>query len=172
MVDLVRRDVDAPAVYLKVTVADDLPGVRARQRQPHAVDDVVEAPFERDEQRFAGNARALRRFLEVLAELALEHAVDALDLLLLAQLNVVVGRSATATTTVFTGGVVAALDGALVGQATGALQRRAWCPHDGKVYILDQCSEPLLPPLPVLRPGGAWAPGIHCGGSASRHGWR
>ncbi len=70
-------------------VANELPRLRPRRRQPEAVDDVVEPALEQLEQRHAGNpARALGR-LEVPAELILEHAVDALHFLLLAQLQAV-----------------------------------------------------------------------------------
>ena len=60
--------------------------------KPEAVDDVVEPPLEHHQQVLAGDALAAVGLLEVEAELALEHAVDALDLLLLAQLQAVAQR--------------------------------------------------------------------------------
>ena len=58
-------------------------------RQPQAVDDVVEAPLEQLEEHLAGDPALPLGLLEVEAELVLEHAVDPLDALLLAQLQAV-----------------------------------------------------------------------------------
>ena len=60
------------------------------------MDDVVEPAFEQAHQRVAGVAFALDGLLEVAAELPLEHAVVVLDLLLLAQVDAVVGQLAAA----------------------------------------------------------------------------
>ena len=65
----------------------------ARRREAEAVGDVVEAALEQLQQRLAGDAAGPLRLLEVAAELILEHAVDALHLLLLAQLHAVAGCS-------------------------------------------------------------------------------
>src|SRR3546814_12422177 len=56
--------------------------------------DVVQAGFEQLQQVLAGVALPGRGLLVVVAELALEQAVDALDLLLLTQLGGVVGQLA------------------------------------------------------------------------------
>src|SRR5690606_5707594 len=69
---------------------------RAGHRETHAVDDVVQAGLEELQQVLAGVALAGRRLLVIVAELALEQAVDALDLLLLAKLQGVVGKLAAA----------------------------------------------------------------------------
>ena len=74
-------------------VRDQLARFGARRAEAHAVDDVVEARLEQRQQVRAGVALAALGFGEVAAELALEHAVHALDLLLLAQLQAEVGRA-------------------------------------------------------------------------------
>ena len=69
---------------------DELPRFGARRAEAHPVDDVVEARLEQLQQVLAGRALAARGLGEVAAELALEHAVDAAQLLLFAQLVAVV----------------------------------------------------------------------------------
>src|SRR5690606_32431971 len=91
---LVRRQVDRLAVDRDATVRDQLARGRAGDREAHAVDDVVQAGFQQLQQVLAGVALLRRGLLVVVAELALEQAVDALDLLLLAQLGGVVGQLA------------------------------------------------------------------------------
>ena len=65
----------------------------ARDRETHAVHDVVETTFEHAQQVFTGVALALRSLAVVVAELTLKQAVNALDLLLFAQLHRVVGQT-------------------------------------------------------------------------------
>src|SRR5690606_36725117 len=60
--------------------------------------------------------------LEVETELALEHAVDALDLLLLAQLDAVADHLATAALAVLAGRIAALLDRALLLEAALPLE--------------------------------------------------
>src|SRR3569623_164458 len=91
--DLVRGDVDLLAVDQHRLVGDQLAGLGAVVRDTHAVDDVVQAALEQAQQILAGVALEGRRLGVVVAELTLEHAVDALDLLLLAQLVGVVGHA-------------------------------------------------------------------------------
>ena len=83
-------------VHGEVAVGDHLAGGGARGREAQAVDDVVEPQLERPQQGLAGHAGVARRLDEVVAELLLEHAVDAADLLLLAQLQAVVADLAAA----------------------------------------------------------------------------
>ena len=83
----------------------------ARGREAHAVDGVVEAALEQLQQRLAGDAAAgALGLLEVAAELIFEHAVDALDLLLLAQLHAVADHLGLARAAVLAGRHVALLD--------------------------------------------------------------
>src|SRR6266508_2626158 len=58
--DLVARDVDAAPVHVKVAVADELAGLRARGGEAEPVDDVVETRLEHPQQILARDAGALR----------------------------------------------------------------------------------------------------------------
>ncbi len=120
----VRRDVDLLAVDQEVSVAHELPRLRPRGRQTQPVDDVVEAALEQLEQRLARDPARAVGGLEVPAELVLEHAVDALDLLLLAQLHAVAGKLLLAGLAVLSRREVALLDRALVRVAALALQEQ------------------------------------------------
>src|SRR3546814_14664500 len=82
------------AVDRDAAVRNQLARGRAGHGEAHAVDDVVQAGFEQLQQVLAGVALPGRGLLVVVAELALEQAVDALDLLLLTQLGGVVGQLA------------------------------------------------------------------------------
>src|SRR5262249_8407843 len=90
--DGVRRDVDLSAVYDEMAVANELPCLRTRCRKTETVRNVVDPPPEQLQQRRAGDAARPLRLLEIAAELVLEHAVDALDLLLLPQLHAVASQ--------------------------------------------------------------------------------
>src|SRR5690606_19575589 len=74
-------------------VADQLARLGAGRAEAHPVDDVVQAALEQLEQVLAGVALATLGLGEIAPELALEHAVHPLDLLLLAKLDPVVGRA-------------------------------------------------------------------------------
>src|SRR4051794_34984101 len=87
--DRERRDVDLAAVHGEVAMANELARRRARGCEPEPIRHVIQTPLEQLQQRFAGNAARAFRLLEVAAELILEHTVNALDLLLLAQLDAV-----------------------------------------------------------------------------------
>src|SRR6185503_15021480 len=81
-----------------------------------------QARFEQLQQALAGHTLGARCLGVDLAELALQHAVDAPRLLLLAQLLAVVREARAALLAVLAGRVVAPLDGALVGEALLALE--------------------------------------------------
>src|SRR5438552_1138698 len=116
-----RRHRHLAAVHLEVAVRHHLPPLAARGREPEPVHDVVQAKLEEPQQVFAGHALLGLRPLEVLAELALEHAVDPLGLLLLAQLHAERGQLA-AVQAVLARRIVTPLDRALVGEAAGTFQ--------------------------------------------------
>src|SRR5213078_487368 len=86
-----------------------------------AVDDVVEPRLERAQQVVARDAALAGRLLVVGAELGLEQAVVAPRLLLLAQLQQVLGLL-DAAAAMLARRVAAALDGALLRQAALALE--------------------------------------------------
>ncbi len=119
-----RRDVHLAAVHREVAVAHELPRLRPRRGEAEAVGDVVEPPLEQLQQRLAGDAARPLRLLEVAPELVLEHAVDALDLLLLAQLHAVAGQLRLARLAVLPGREVALLDRALLRVAALALEEQ------------------------------------------------
>jgi hypothetical protein len=104
-----------------VAVPHELPGLGARSGEPEPVDDVVEAGLEEAEQVLTRDALLPRGLLVIGAELLLEHSVVAAHLLLLAQLDEVLGLL-DAPAAVLTWRVAAALDGALLGQAALALE--------------------------------------------------
>src|SRR5262245_28742459 len=120
----IRRDVDLLAVDHEVPVAHQLPRLRPRGRQAEAVDHVVEPPFEQLQQRDAGDAAGPLGRFEVAAELIFEHAVDALHLLLLAELQAVTGELRFPRLAVLSGREVALLDRALLRVAALALQEQ------------------------------------------------
>src|SRR5919198_1345391 len=94
---------------------------RACAREAEPVDDVVEPGLEHPQQGLAGDAGALRRLRVVGAKLVLEQAVVAPRLLLLAQLEQVLGLL-DAAAAVLARRIAAALDGALLREAAFALQ--------------------------------------------------
>ena len=61
---------------VEMTVQDYLPGLRARVGEAQTVTDVVQAQLQRAQEVLTGNAVAPHGFLVVLAELALQDAVD------------------------------------------------------------------------------------------------
>ena len=99
----VRRDVDHLAVDGDRLVRDQLARFGARRAEAHPVDDVVEARLEQQQQVRAGVALAALGLGEVAPELPLQHAVHALDLLLLAQLQAEVGRARAGSAAVLAG---------------------------------------------------------------------
>ena len=94
-------------------MTNELPRLRPRGREAERIDDVVQPPLELREQVRARDALAPLGAREGQPELALEKPVDALDLLLLAQLNAV-AEQLRPPPSVLPRGVVAALDRALV----------------------------------------------------------
>src|SRR6266540_1080286 len=108
-------------VHRHMAVPDELAGLVARAAEAGAVDDVVEARLQELEQHLAGDALAPRGFLVVAVELLLEHPVDAPRLLLLAELEQVLGFLGAATP-VLAGRVGASLDRTLGALALGALE--------------------------------------------------
>src|SRR4051812_11664360 len=120
---LIRRDVDPPAIDRPVAVTDQLTRLPARAGKAESHERVVESRLEQPQQVLAGHAALPRRLGVVVAELLLEHAVVAAGLLLLAQLKSVL-RVARATTAVVARRIVPPLDRALVGEAALALEEQ------------------------------------------------
>src|SRR5687767_1433450 len=105
-----------------MTVAHELPRLRARRREAEPVDDVVEPPLEQLQQRLTCDAALPFGRFEVPAELILEYAVDTLDLLLLAQLNAVAYELGFTRLAVLSRRKVALLDRAFLRVAALPLQ--------------------------------------------------
>src|SRR5439155_14496856 len=114
-------DVDLAVVDPEVPVPHELARLRARVGESEAEDHVVEALLEELEQVLAGLALGSAAAQVVPAELRLEQPVEALHLLLLAQLHAVLGELGAALA-VLARRVRTALDGALVRVAAVALQ--------------------------------------------------
>ena len=79
-----------------MTVADRLTGLLAGAGEAETEYDVVKTGLEGAQQVLAGHALHAQGALIIVVELLLKHAVDELDLLLLAQLHAVLGFLATA----------------------------------------------------------------------------
>src|SRR6185369_7351288 len=119
----VRGDGDLPVVDLDVAVADHLAGLAARGGHAQAEHDIVEPALEQLEQVLPRAPALALGHGEVAPELALQHAVDALGLLLLAQLDAVVGELGPRQP-MLARGIVPPLDGALVAEAPRALEEQ------------------------------------------------
>src|SRR3954454_12662572 len=91
-------------------MTDQLAGLRARGREGHPKDDVVEPQLEHPEQVLARRPGLAARRVEVILELSLENRVHPADLLLLAQLEAEVAD-------------LAAADAMLTGRSRSALER-------------------------------------------------
>ena len=90
------------AVEFDRAVRHQLTRLGTGRTETHPIDDVVQARLEQLNQLFARVATATLGFGEVLAELLLEHAVHALELLLFAQLLTVVRGASTRNPAVLT----------------------------------------------------------------------
>ena len=139
-------------------VADELAGLITTGGEAGAEHDVVEPQLEHPEQGLTRDAALACASAYMVAELLLEHAVDAAGLLLLPQLEQVLAL-ADAATAVLTGRVRLALDRAVHRVALRALQEQlhplpsAELAHGARVAR-------------HVRPSAAWADGSRCAGSA------
>src|SRR3954452_24179100 len=155
-----RRDVDPRAVHLEVTVANQLARFRVIGGEAEPVDDVVEAPLEELQQVLTGDALHADRLVVVAAELPLGEAVDALHLLLLAQLRTVVRQLAAARLALLAGGVSPALVPApvRVGAVPREEQLHVFAPAEpaNRSRVISHLSDspPLRGPATVVGDGG------------------
>ena len=100
---------------------DQLAGTGPAGREAEAKNDVVQPPFHDAQEHLAGVLWRPRGQLEIPAELPLEDAVKAFELLLLAQAGAVLARLA-APVAVHSRRLIAPLDGTLGAVAAAALQ--------------------------------------------------
>ena len=99
-----------------------LASLGARSRKAHAINDVIETALEHHHQVRAGGTFRAFRLLEVIAELALEEAVGALHLLLLAQLHAVADHLRPARLAVLARNEIALLNRAFFSKTPEAFQ--------------------------------------------------
>ena len=121
--DAERRDVDATAVHGDMAVTHLLTSLGARLRETETVHDVVETALQDTQQVLARHALLAVSHIVVMTELLLQDAVDALGLLLLAQL-VAIFAFLDALLAGLARRVVAALDRALLRVAAIALKEK------------------------------------------------
>src|ERR1700722_6511256 len=120
--DFIRRNIDLLAIYLHVSVTDELAGLAARNAEAHAEHHVVETPFKRFEQLRTRNSFGTHRVLKVVSELAFLGEVNALSFLLLAQLQAVAYDFGLFIFPVLSRSEVALLDRAFVAEALRAFE--------------------------------------------------
>ncbi len=106
-----------------MSVTHELPRLGPRGREPERENDVVQAALELLQEVRARDPLAALGAREGQPELPLEQAVDALDLLFLAELDAVAEQLA-APAAVLPGRIVAPLNGALVLEAAVPLQEQ------------------------------------------------
>src|SRR5690606_4268541 len=121
--DPVRRDVDLLAVDEEVAVPDQLPGHVPGLGEPRPVDHVVQPRLQDLQQDVTGLARPAVGLLVVAPELLLQHSVDPTGLLLLPQLEQVLGLLGPATA-MLAGREGTRLERALRALALAALQEQ------------------------------------------------
>src|SRR3954463_14831151 len=119
--DLVARHVHAPAIHGPMTVQDELARLAPGGSEAEAHEHVVEPRLQQPQKVLAGDAGLAARLLVVVGELPLQHAVVAARLLLLAELQAVLGLLLAAAA-VIARRVRAPLDAALVREAALALE--------------------------------------------------
>ena len=108
-------------VKLNVSMGDHLPRGGTRLRPTEPVDDVVQAALHDAQEHLAGVFRRARGQLEVAAELALEDAVEAFELLFFTQAHPVFAQLAAAEA-VHARRLIALVDGALGAVTATALE--------------------------------------------------
>jgi hypothetical protein len=146
-----------------VRVADELPGLTPRSTKAQAIDDVVESELEQRQQILARDALFATGDLVVVRKLLLENLVVAARLLLLAQLQQVLGLLDT-TAAMLAWGIRPALDGALVGETPLALEEQLL----GLAAALLALCCCISRHVDLPRPGDACADGTRCAAPALR----
>jgi hypothetical protein len=91
----VRRDVDLPPIDQEMVVSDQLTGLIPGTGKPHSINSVIESAFKQDEKVRSSNSLLAIGNFEVVFELSLNQTVHSPDLLLLSQLQAIVGKLAS-----------------------------------------------------------------------------
>ena len=145
---------------------DQLTGHGAAAAEANAIDHVVQAALQQNQQILAGDALLTVGFFEIMMELVLQNAISALRLLLLTQLQAVLAHLALARLTMLSGRSGALANGAIRAIAFFALQKELATFTTAEAANGTGISCHLfVPPITLFC---AWADGIHCAGSASR----
>src|SRR6266851_2792839 len=121
---LVGRDIDLSAINRNVTMADQLPRLAAGDPETQPQNDTVQPALELLQQQFASHAFSARRFFEIIAELGFLREVDALGLLLLAQLQTITDDLGFAILAMLARSKIALLNGTLVSEALRAFEEQ------------------------------------------------
>ena len=121
--NLIGRNVQSLGVHQNRVVPDQLASLGTRSAEAHTINNVVETPFQQLEQVFAGRAAQAVGLFVIVRELRFEYAVDAAQLLLLAQLRAIVRGTALALA-MLAGRVGALLHRTLGGEALIAFQKQ------------------------------------------------
>ena len=101
-----------------------LPRLRAGAGHTQPIDRVIEAAFEHGKKQFARDSLGGECFLEIGAELGLQHAVEPAQLLLLTELQAVALDSRPTALAVLSRHEITPVDGALIRQASLSLQKQ------------------------------------------------
>src|SRR5215467_3903770 len=84
--DLVRRNIDLALVHQHVSMIYQLPRLTPRCGKTRAIDGVIQPSLKQEQKVLTCDSFLPRRALEIVSKLSFENKVDALDLLLFAQL--------------------------------------------------------------------------------------
>src|SRR5438874_7792908 len=122
--DLERRDIHLASVHRDMAVAHQLARLTTAGAKAHAIDDVIQAALQLLQKRFAGDAFLGRSLFEIVAKLLFQREVDALGLLLLAQLQAVANDFGLAIFAVLAGSEVTLFHRALFTKTLGALEKK------------------------------------------------
>jgi hypothetical protein len=107
-----------------VAVPHQLTGLATGHSESKAVDHVVQATLQLLQQHLAGHTPGAGRFLEIVPELAFLGKVNALGLLLLAQLQAVANDLGFAVLAMLAGSKIPLLDGTLIAEAFSAFEEQ------------------------------------------------
>src|ERR1043166_2848565 len=94
---LIRRNINLLFIHQHVPVIDELPRLASRSRKAGAIHGIVQTALEQEQKVLARDALLTRGALKVVSKLSFEDKVDALDLLLFAQLLAVPCQSFATT---------------------------------------------------------------------------
>ena len=118
------RNVHLAAIHFDMPVTNHLASLTATDRESKTESHIVQTALKLLDEQFAGDASGLVGLLVVGAELGLEREVDALGLLLFAQLQAVAYDLGLAALAMLAGSEIALLERALVAETLGAFEEK------------------------------------------------